>query len=523
MESENYSKPAPATGVPIQVWLEIFEYIDSYTLLQMTLVCKHFNRLIFNYMTHRFQLKLVSREQKSPPNGVNLDPERIYKHLHISASTLDSVTLMVIVRHAPNLLSLKLSLVSLNLKVLMYVLKICTRLTELSIEGRNFKRSFDFDQLLWLGKGKAALGVSSLDLEYKKLIRFDKELEPCNVIVAEIGEFKATCFFPTVLSMGLDIKTDLEKFECDFLSCFPNITRLEIVARVEEQRIVERLAPNLKVLKMEVQDKAAAGVYQVRLPTLEVLALKIRSSYQKAVLQNFLLGCASLKTALFVFSMSDDFGVFPMVAQSLPLVEKLQITDDSVITLDELHQMSHLKVLSIKGASIVGDSYAELSPSLEKLEFHDVMFTRDMSDVFYRFPNLRKIAVTKYERHFSTYQHFDKKFYKRARSLKEFKITLYRAGSDIVNFLQTLTQLEMLSIDARIFAKSNFGYLKKLMCMPLLKCLDVRTESELPRELVGRVAASNPACRFVLNGTQVEPVWSSYESAKRLKLDFTSA
>lgn len=515
-----------AVNLPNEIWVEIFKHVDNRALLRFSRVCKRWNQLIFKYLAHRFQLTLDPSKRMFPlPASIGLVPGRNYTHLHLKSTKLYVQMMQIIEQLAPHLESLKLSLDSLDLAALVKILTLCTRLNELHIKGFTFKHDFDLDEMLHSSR-KSKPAVSSLDLEYKKLGDFGRELRPCilDVTKGDISSASSSLVPVNITSLGLDI-TNSDIFEKVFLNSIRNVTKLDIAIRQPTLNVVQRLAPQLKLLKMEVHESKAIGnVLQLRLPVLDVLLLKLHSTYKNNEFKDFLLGCQTLGTALLSLPMVDYQDVFPTVAHGLPRVEKLQILSETVTSLGDLQAMERLKVLSLKGGYIIAKSCYQIGavPTVEKFECHDVMLSDQLSNVLKRFPNLHSLSLTMREliyelNHFASY----------VPRLREFTITIDRVNGDAIDLMSKLKRLEKIVINAKIFAKSNFHFLRKVIVLPKLKRLVINTDWELPVDVTSKIAAVNRSCALVLNGRWVRPAAVNVRrsiggGAKRVKLDAAS-
>ncbi|KXJ76326.1 hypothetical protein RP20_CCG009874 [Aedes albopictus] len=520
-----YSEQKAQIGTSVglhKLWVEIFGHMETRGLLELSRVCKHWNRLIFKYWSHRFLLHLDPCYRKFPQQGVvGLVPGREYKHLHLRSPKLYDQMMRIIEQLAPNLESLKLSLESLDLAVLVKILALCPRMNELHIKGFHFKHSFDLEEMLHRAR-KTTPAVSSLDLEYSKLGSFGRELSPCILNVTESEIQIASSHVPAITSLGLDI-TNLEAFERAFQNNTLNVTKLDIaIHQPATLSLVERMAPQLKILKMEAHEDTTNTVLNLRFAALQVLLLQLHNGYDNNGFIEFLLGCQTLKTALLSLPMIDHQDVFPTVAIGLPLVEKLQISSETVTTLEDLHTMQRLKELSMKGGYIIARSECHMDkvPTVEKFECHDLMLSDKLSNILKRFPNLHSLSLGMRELHYEM-----KKFSSSVPGLKEFTITIDRVNSDVIDLMQTMNRLESIVINAGVFAKSNFPFLRKVIVLPKLKSLAVNTNWELPESVTSKIAAANRSCALLLNGKRVEPAGSvrRRSGAKRSRPDVESA
>ncbi|XP_021711827.1 uncharacterized protein LOC110680300 [Aedes aegypti] len=495
--------PTSAINLPNELWIEIFKNVDSPDLLQLSMVCKHWNRLIFMFLARRFQLNLDLSVETYPKKGIRLVPDRVYKRLHLTLTQLDSSfkSMRIIQKLAPNLESLKLSLEYLDIQVLMQVLKSCTCLRELYIKG--LQQVFDVFGLVDLLNMAVHLvsGETTLDTDHKLNI-IAKSYEPCLLGAGVKGLKDAWPIFPAITTLGLDASV-MDKFEKKFFLCFPNVTELEIVATSHDLGMIEGMANRLKVLKVKVFQEAVTNFFALRLPTLEVLVLKLSARVENDVLQQFLLGCKALKTAMFSFHASGD--VFPALVEGLPLVERLQISGQTCTTLLGLEKLTHLKELALRGCCVRSTSfYFVLEPtySVNKLECIGVTFDSGVSDLMYRCQFITSLTLSVRSVHIYGMSHYAECL----QLVEEFTLLIDRVYPVIIKQMKEMFNLVKLVIKAKAFSKTNFKLLEKVIVQPRMKTLLVEvTELSVPMYIARKVASANRACMLILNGERVEP------------------
>lgn len=503
-----------AMSLPNELWIEIFRKLDNRTLLNLALVSQHWHELIFTHLIRRFQLNLDPGKLKFPIIASSMIPGRNYKHLRLKLSEIEGAPMKIFQQLVPNLESLTLNLKSLELSVLIQMLGLCPRIKELHLYGFQFKHDYDIEEFIYSSL-KIRPAIGSLELEYKKLGVFEREFQPCILNGSESEMLTASKFVPAIASLGLNVN-NLDIVERIFQGCISNVTKLDMVVHQPGVSLLERMAPQLKILKLEVYEGAIEYVLNLRFPALDTLALKLHaSSYKDSVFCDFLLGSQSLKTAFLVLRKCEFKDVFPAITKSLPLVEKLQIVSDTVTSLEGLERMTNLKKLSIRKSSILANYYNQtaIQPMVQSFECHDIHIKDQLRNVLRRFPNLRYLSLSMRD-----FYDVMTRFGDAVPLLKEFTISVYRFLIEIIGLMEELTSLEKIVINAAVFAKSNFYHLRRVIILPSLRSLEVNTKWALPEDLTRKVAAVNRSCALILNGDIVAPDGVVRRSAvKRVK------
>ncbi|XP_062555715.1 uncharacterized protein LOC134220630 [Armigeres subalbatus] len=503
MECDNDRSSVSGAKLPNELLLGIFDYVDTHSLLQLSLVCKRFDQLIFRYMSHRFQLTLGDKEQL-PKRGIRMVPDRIYKNLHLKSLELSSYSkiMKIFEKLAPNVESLKLTLQAIDLSDLLQMLKLCPRLKQLCIKGIHL--NWDPSDLMEIMKlaTRTVHANTSLDMRHRLNV-FDQNALPCTMHFTRLDEDDPIKengpTFPGIKSLGLSIQ-DQHNVRLYLLPHFPNVTELEIVARETGVCLLRKMAPHLKVLKVKVFQESIDAFLTVQLPALDVLVLKLNARCDNNNLKHFLLGCQTLKTAMLSFCHYDD--MFPAVAEGLPGVQKLQISGDISTALSGLEKMTHLKELALKNCCVQYRSiyFMEGIKSVEKLECIGVYFELPVAEILYNFWHLQKLLLTVRNIHDTTF------LGESIPNVKELSLFMDRAHPSIINQLKTLFSLEKLVITANTFAKTNLELLRNVITLSSLRRLEVLVcKGKVPKDSADKIASANRSCTFVLNGEVVEP------------------
>lgn len=290
----------------------------------MSLVCKHWNHLIFTHLANRIKLSLDLDQRKYPPRYVGMVPERYYKHLCFRSFKLDSPAYLfeIVKQLAVHLDTLELEMVSLECPDLLQLLAHCPRMTKLSIKAKY--------------------------LECDDTMR-----NPSSVML------------PAVRSLSFDVENyvstfNLFSFESSFLRTVPNVTELKtLMYRPLDLSTTLWMSGRLQVLKATVCCQAINDFLTLRLPALKKLDLTLlqpehqwrkRRTFQARAFQDFLLGCKSLQTALLSFRCEYDQQLLTAIFTSLPRVEVLQLSGGLAterFSLKGMERMTYLKVTLI--------------------------------------------------------------------------------------------------------------------------------------------------------------------------------
>ncbi|EAT48194.1 AAEL000739-PB [Aedes aegypti] len=418
----------PFFQLPNEVWLEIFEKVDTPQLRDLSLVCKHWNSLIFKHMTHRFMLNFDLDQRKYPRRAIGMVPERTYKNLCLNSFKLDSpVYLLDTVKQlAVNLVSLKLDLVSLECQTLVQLLPLCTRMTELRIKAKYF----ECDDTL----------------------------------------YQPRPFLSTVKSLSFDVENyvstfSLFSFEMSFLRMLPNVQKLQLVIyRPLDLGLLVWMAPRLETLKATVYCNAINNFLGVRLPVLKTLDLTLlqpeqqwrkRRTFHARSFGEFLRGCIMLKTALLSFRCEYDQQLLTTIFTSLPWVEKLQLSGGLAterFSLNGMERMKKLKDLSLHCLLLFQEEQRIVPmPTVEKFSLCSFIRPNRFSDVLKRFPNLRTLS---FRMHGDELQSINEA----VPLLEDLSVDIGRITPDMINHLQQLDGLKKLTIDAHMIARVSMTF-----------------------------------------------------------------
>lgn len=473
MEFDNARKPF--YQLPNEVWLEIFEKVDTPQLRDCSLVCKHWNSLVFKHMSHKFVLNFDLDLRKYPRRGIGMIPERTYKHLCLTSFKLDSPAYLfdIVKQLAVNLISLRLELVSLECQTFVQLLPLCAKLTELHVKAKYF----ECDETLYEPG------------PYLKAVRY---------LSFDVENYVSTF--------------NLFSFEMAFLRMFPNVQKLKmIVYRPLDLGLLVWMAPRLQSLNATVYCDAINNFLGIRLPILKHLDITLlqpeqqwrkRRTFQARAFGEFLRGCGMLKTALLSFRCEYDQQLLTTIFTNLPSVEKLQLSGGLAterFSLNGMDRMKNLKDLSLHCLLLFQEEQRIVPmPTVEKFSLCSFIRPNRFSEVLKRFPNLKTLSFRMYGDELQSIN-------EAVPLLQELSVDIGRLTPDMVNHMQQLVGLTKLSIDAHIIARTNFRLLRGVMALPELKCLTINTRSVIPANIASLVAGSNSACKLVLNGETVTP------------------
>lgn len=485
MECDNARKPF--YQLPNEVWLEIFKKVDTPQLRDLSLVCKHWNCLVFEHMSHRFVLNFDLDQRKYPRRGIGMVPERNYKNLCLKSFKLDSPAYLLdtVKQLAVHLVSIKLELVSLECQTLVQLLPLCTKLTELHIKAKYFECD---DSLHQPGPYLRAVTCLSFDVE----------------------NYVSTF--------------NLFSFEMVFLRMFPNVQRLKMVVyRPLDLGLLVWMAPRLQVLKATVYCDAINNFLGVRLPVLKHLDLTLlqpeqqwrkRRTFQARAFGEFLRGCGMLMTALLSFRCEYDQQLLTTIFTNLPWVQKLQLSGGLAterFSLNGMERMKNLKDLSLHCLLLFQEEQRIVPmPTVEKFSLCSFIRPNRFSDVLKRFPNLKTLS---FRMHGDELQSISEA----VPLLEDLSVDIGRITPDMINHMQQLVGLKKLTIDAHMIARANFRLLRGVIALPELKCLNINTRSMIPANIASAVAGNNHACKLVLNGELVAPAVRTRRSGVKRK------
>ncbi|KXJ69484.1 uncharacterized protein LOC109407748 [Aedes albopictus] len=472
MASKRRSKPVDI-ALPNEIWLEIFNNIDYKGLLNLTLVCKHWNKLIFSHMAGRFVLSFDVDQLMFPQEVIGMVPDRHYRHLCVNSFRLNSLNYLfrIVKQLAGNLDSLKLRLKMLDCQLLELLLPLLKRLNELDIK---------------------ATYVENGETTYRKPT------------------------LPTVKTLKLDIANrvsiyKLGSLEWVLLSCIPNVQKLTIfVHGPQDLPIIDSLAPQLKVLKASVDCDTLYLFFQIRLPALTSLDLTVENldqqRYQvfcgRTVFQPFLLQCKNLKSITLEHCEFDEQPL-PMIFNNFPELETLELYGYlmlDMLSLSGIEKMKKLKRLVIT-ENIASKSFLP-SPSVQSLGFTGFPYRNDLIEVLRRFPNLKYLTLPG-----SNYVKGElQAIPKHAPQLKHLIVNrLKLIKIDLLEEIKQMVGLRTVTIEVTSFSRDKFRLLKQIIVLPELRTLTVKTSSNIPIGMARSVAATNPACKLLLNKELVKP------------------
>lgn len=499
MNSEHGSKSS-IEDLPIEIMLEIFDYIDIGDLLRLSVVCKRWNGIVFRYKSHRIR-RTLGEKGTFIMKGIGMAPDRIYKNLHIKSPMLDTYheVMKIFYKLAPNVETLTLQLDEIHFKDLLQLIKWCPRLKELYITGLHetvdsfFIRKYESPVII-------VSGLCSTSLEEENPLNIIKQNR--NSCILTFDRYDTNNLPITgIKSLGLDI-SDPHTMEKYIAPLFLDLTELEITVRDAEVYLLRKLAPQLKVLKAKVGPDGADKFYALRLPELDVLVLRpVTFEYNKKNdLKQFLLGCKALTTAMFLFSREHD--VFPTLAEGLPFVQKLEIASAMTTALGGLEKMKHLKKLSLVGCCLIGPYYSlpHLKISLKTLECIGAKSVRNMGKVLHSFSQLEQLTLT------LNFTDDMVEIFTPLTNVRELLIYIDQVPEAMVHQLRNLTNLKTLFIKTVFCAKKNLLLMKHVITLPSIRRLEVNGRKlKTSPEVSGKIAAANRYCSFIVNGVVAEP------------------
>lgn len=477
-----------SSTLPNEIWIAIFKNFDIPSLLQVSLVCKHWNNLVFTHLANGIKLHLDLDQRKYPLSDSGMVPERYYKHLCLQTFKLDTPGYLfeIIKQLAVNLNTLELHIVSLECQDLVQLLSLCTRMTKLCIKAKYF------------------------------------ECDDTMLILRPV-------MLSTVQSLSFDVENyvstfNLHSFEKSFLRIMPNVEELKtLLYRPLDLSIALWFSSRLKVLKATVSCEAINDFLRLRLPVLEVLDINLlqpehqwrkRRTFRARAFQDFLLGCKSLKTALLSFRCEYDQQLLTVIFNSLPHVEVLQLSGGLAterFTLNGMERMTHLKELSLHCVLLFQEeSSVVMMPTVETFSMCTFIRPNKFGDILKRFPKLKKLAFRMHGDELQSVAEI-------VPLLEELSVDISRVTPEMITHIQQLVTLKKLTIDAHTIARANFRLLRNIISLPSLKCLKVSTGSSIPPNIASSVAASNQACKFILNGQPVVPSTRARRSGVKRK------
>lgn len=473
MEIDDESQPA--FRLPNEMWLEIFQNFDITQLVDLALVCKQWNSLIFAHFAHRIRLSFDLDLRKYPSAGMRMVEERPYRHLSLKSFKLDSppALLDIIKQLAVNLDSLKLEVTVLEGEAFSGLLLFCTRIEHLNVKATYL----ECDESVY-GLRQRLPSITRLDFN--------------------VASYVSTFNFYS--------------FESLFMRTMPNVSELEImVSRPLDVTLVVWMAPRLKRLKATVDCCAINNFLGARLPMVEHLELNLlqpeqqwrkRRTFQIKSFRDFLLGFKALKTALLSFRCEYDQPLLDTIYANLPTIEGLQLSGGLAterVSLNGLERMKRLKALSLHCLLLADEDQRVVAmPALENFSLCTYIRPNNFGSILKRFPNLKALKFRLHNNELLSIADF-------APSLEKLSIDLYRITPEMIGQLERLVNLKRLSVDVHVFARTNFRLLRNILTLPVMKQVEITTRSNIPPNIAALVAASNPVCKFVLNGETVKP------------------
>lgn len=483
-----------SSTLPNEIWIAIFKHLDIQSLLDISLVCKHWNHLIFSHLANRIKLYLDLDLRKYPLRGFGMVPERYYKHLCLQTFKLDTPGYLfdIVKQLAVNLDTLELQLVSLECKDLLQLISLCNRLTKLCIKTKYF----ECDETMLSLRPVILTTVDSLSFEVENYVS----------------------------------TFNLFSFEMSFLRSMPNVKELRtLLYRPLDISIALWTSERLKVLNAIVSCGAINDFLCLRLPVLEVLDVTLlqpehqwrkRRTFRARAFQDFLLGCKSLKKALLSFRCEYDQQLLTAIFNSLQNVEVLKLSGGLAterFSLNGIERMTHLKELSLHCMLLFQEeSRVVQMPTVEQFAMCTFIRPHKFGDILKRFPNLKRLAFRMHGDELQSIAEI-------VPLLEELSVDISRVTPEMINHIQQLFTLKKLTIDAHTIARANFRLLRNIIALPLMKYLKISTGSTIPPNIASSVAASNQACTFILNGQLVIPATRTRRSAvKRKQIASTS-
>ncbi|XP_065079832.1 uncharacterized protein LOC135702716 [Ochlerotatus camptorhynchus] len=484
---KNGNTEMPSAQLPNEIWIAIFKHFDITCLLDLSLVCKHWNHLIFTHLANRIMLNLDLDQRKYPPRDIGMVPERYYKHLCLRSFKLDSPAYLfeIVKQLAVHLDTLELTLVSLECQDLLQLLALCTRMTKLCIKAKYF----ECDDTMH----------SSIPILY------------------------------AVRSLSFDVENyvstfNLYSFEMSFLRTMPNVNELKtLLYRPLDLSMILWMSARLKVLKATVSCEAINDFLSLRLPALKVLDLTLlqpehqwrkRRTFHARAFQDFLLGCKSLKTALLSFRCEYDQQLLTAIFTSLSRVEVLQLSGGLAterFSLNGMERMTCLKTLSLHCLLLFQeDDRVVPMRTVEKFSMCTFIRPNKFGDILKRFPNLKSLAFRMHGDELQSVAEV-------VPLLEELSVDISRITPEMINHMQQLVTLKKLTIDAHSIARTNFRLLRNIKALPAMKCLNVSTGSNIPPNIASSIAATNQACKLILNGQLVKPATRTRRSGVKRK------
>lgn len=479
--------------LPNEIWLEIFEKLDSASLLNLTLVCKHWNKLIFSHMADRFVLKFDMDQLKFPQAVSGMVPDRHYRHLCVRSFRLNSLNYLldIVGQLAADLDSLKLCLQMLECQILDQLLPLCKRLKNLNIKFTYFEHGET------IGSQKSVSSrINSLKLNVQN---------------------HASTYKPI----------SLEKALWPYIS---KARQLDIVVHgPQDLDILRSMASELKVLKATVDYATVNMFFKLRLPALTSLDLSV--NYQKydsatycetTEFQQFLGECKDLKS-IFLEDCEFDQACLSMIYSSLPKVDTLQLCgylSRESLSLNGIEKMKQLKTLGLP-LDVQPEEFYPIVPlyTVEHVSCDDYVGQTLLLEILRRFPNLKSLTfpINVYEKGLLIL------ILKHAPQLKSLCVfDMKRITQTFIEDASQLVNLEKLTIKAQFIGRDKFRSLWQTIILPALRTLKIKTTSDIPDSISGSVASKNPLCKLILNKQLVKPV-GRYRSSSNRKRPSTGA
>lgn len=303
----------------------MFKNFPIADLINLSIVCKRWNSLIFAHFAHRVRLNFDVDMKFYPIAGMKMVEERPYKHLSVTSFKIDSPIFLM---EAIKCLAGSLESLALDLTLL---------------EGASF------GELLPYCSSLRELNIKAVYLECDETLPCLRERLHK---VRKLG-FKVTNYVSTFC---------LNSFEFVFMRTMPNLVDLDIkINRLLDLTLVVWAAPRLRRLKASVDSQFIDNFLGIRLPLLRCLDLSFlqpeqqwfkRRTFQITPFRDFLMGFNMLSKAIFHFHCEYDQFLLNTIFACLPSIEHLELLALGLLAtervwLNGLENLKKLKVLTV--------------------------------------------------------------------------------------------------------------------------------------------------------------------------------
>ncbi|XP_055609829.1 uncharacterized protein LOC129756826 [Uranotaenia lowii] len=460
--------------IPNEMWLEIFSHFDMASLINLSLVCKQWNSLIFTHFANRIQINFNLDLRPFPMAPGLLELGRPYKHLSVKSFKLDSPDALLkgIELLGKSLQSLKLELIVLEGPKFTTMLSHCLELQELTVNASYFECD------------RATPYVEALP----KLRRLN---------------YKVLNYVNTL---------DISCFDWLFFRTLSSVTEMDIqVAKPLDISLLTVMARKIRQLKVTLSSTAMNQFLSLKFPQMETLDLYLLHSEQRwrkrrtfgtESFKSFLCSMPKLRTSLFSLLCQYDQSLMNAIFSSLPSVEHLILAGGvgtERVSLSGLEHMKALKHLSLHCLQLAPEERRIVPmPSVQQFSLCTYIRPANFSEIVKRFPRLKTLAFRLHAGELLS-------VVEGATVLEELIIDTHRVTPEVMSHLSQMIQLKRLCLDAPTFARTNFRQLSKILTLPQMKRVDISTRSVIPPNIAGTVAASNPKCVLILNGSVIAP------------------